>query len=93
MKVKTIILVFIALLVTVGCNKSKTFKVTLNFDNADGQIVYLCKSIDANTDAVIDSAVISGKTAELTAGFTNESVYRQNVQKFIESGGQSTKRV
>ena len=67
MKVKTIILAFIALLVAVGCNKSKTFKVTLNFDNAEGQTVYLCKSVDANTDAVIDSAVISGKTAVLTA--------------------------
>ena len=67
MKVKTIILAFIALFVAVGCNKSKTFKVTLNFDNAEGQTVYLCKSIDANTDAVIDSAVISGKTAVLTA--------------------------
>ena len=67
MKVKTIILAFIALLVAVGCDNSKTFKVTLNIDTADGQTVYLCKNIDDNTDAVIDSAVISGKTAVLTA--------------------------
>lgn len=67
MKVKTIIFAIFALLVAVGCNNSKTFKVTLNFDNAEGQTVYLCKSVDANTDAVIDSAVISGKTAVLTA--------------------------
>ena len=67
MKVKTIILAFIALLVAVDCNHSKTFKVTLNIDNADGQAVYLCKNIDDNTDAVIDSAVISGQKAVLTA--------------------------
>ena len=30
---------------------------------------------------------------ELAAGLTNESVYRQNVQKFIESGGQSSRRM
>jgi hypothetical protein len=30
---------------------------------------------------------------ELAAGLTNESVYRKNVQKFIENGGQSTRRV
>jgi hypothetical protein len=30
---------------------------------------------------------------ELAAGLTNESVFRQNVQKFIESGGQSTRRM
>ena len=67
--------------------------MTLNFDNAEGQTVYLCKSIDANTDAVVDSTVIAGKTAVPAAGFTNESVYRKNVQKFVESGGQSTRRV
>ena len=67
MKVKTIIFAIITLLVAVGCNHSKQFKVTLNFDTAEGQTVYLCKSVDANTDAVIDSAVISGKTAVLTA--------------------------
>ena len=30
---------------------------------------------------------------ELAAGFTTDSVYRQNVQKFIESGGQSARRM
>lgn len=66
MKVKTIIFAIVVLLVAVGCNKSKTFQVTLNLDNAEDQTVYLCKSIDGNTDEVIDSAVISGKTAVLT---------------------------
>ena len=55
------------LLLLWSCNNSKQFKVTLNLDNAEEQTVYLCKSIDANTDAVIDSAVIAGKTAVLTA--------------------------
>lgn len=66
MKVKTIILAFIALLVAVGCNKSKQFKVTLNLDNAEGQTVYLCKYIDDNHDTVLDSVVISNTTAVLT---------------------------
>lgn len=48
-----------------GCNQSNQFKVTLNLDNADGQTVYLCKTVD-NQNICIDSAVIAGKTAELT---------------------------
>ena len=56
-----------ALLVMFGCNNHKQFKVTLNFDNAEGQTVYLCKYIDDNTDEVVDSAVVSNKTAVLTA--------------------------
>ena len=64
---KVLFTLFAAILVLCGCNKSKSFKVTLNLDNAEGQTVYLCKNIDNNTDTVIDSAVISGKTAVLTA--------------------------
>lgn len=66
MKVKTTILAFIALLVAVGCNNPKQFKVTLNLDNAEGQTVYLCKYIDDNHDTVLDNVVISNKAAVLT---------------------------
>ena len=56
-----------ALIMLWGCNHPKQFKVTLNLDNAEGQSVYLSKNINDNTDVVIDSAVISGKTTVLTA--------------------------
>ena len=55
-----------ALLLLWSCNNSKQFKVTLNLDNAEGQTVYLCKYIDNNNDAVLDSVVISNKTAVMT---------------------------
>ena len=55
-----------ALLILFGCNNSKQFQVTLKLDNAEGQTIYLCKNIDDNTDALIDSAVIADKTAVLT---------------------------
>lgn len=55
-----------ALLLLWSCNNSKQFKVTLNLDNAEGQPVYLCKYIDDNNDAVLDSVVISNKTAVMT---------------------------
>lgn len=63
---KVLFALFAAILVLCSCNHSKQFKVTLNLDNADDQTVYLCKNIEDNIDAVIDSAVISGKTAVLT---------------------------
>ena len=55
-----------ALLLLWCCNNSKQFKVTLILDNAEGQTVYLCKNIADNHDAVLDSVVISNKTAEMT---------------------------
>lgn len=69
-----------ALLILFGCNHSKQFKVTLKLDNAEGQTVYLCKNIDDNTDAVIDSSVISDKTAVLTA--PNDDPQRLYIIKF-----------
>lgn len=63
---KTLFTLIAILLVCCGCNKSNQFKVNLNLDNAENQIVYLCKTID-NQDVCIDSAVIVNKTAILTA--------------------------
>lgn len=57
-----------ALVVLGGCNKSNQFKVTLNFDNADKQTVYLYKMVD-NQKVMIDTAVFSGKNAVLTAPY------------------------
>jgi hypothetical protein len=63
----TSVLLTAALLIMFGCNYPKQFELTLKLDNAEGQSVFLCKHIDDNTDAVIDSSVISGKTTVLTA--------------------------
>ena len=61
------IIAFVAtLLLLWSCNNSKQFKVALSLDNAEGQPVYLCKYIDDNNDAVLDSVVISNKTAVMT---------------------------
>lgn len=76
---KTIVFVA-AILILYGCNHSKQFEVNLKLDNAEGQTVYLCKNIDDNTDAVIDSSVISDKTAVLTA--PNDDPQRLYIIKF-----------
>ena len=62
---KLLFILVAALAVFSGCN-SDQFKVTLNLDNADQRNVYLCKLVDGNT-VTIDSAVIAGKNAVMTA--------------------------
>lgn len=47
------------LLLFSGCNQSKKYQVTLNFENADGRTLFLCKTVEG-TDVVVDSTVISG---------------------------------
>ena len=56
-----------------GCTKTHQFEVTLNLDNADGQTVYLCKTVDGN-DVVVDSAVVSGGKAVLTAPYDDPQI-------------------
>lgn len=64
---KKLFLTFVATaMILCGCNKPNHFKVHLNLNNADGQTIYLCKTVD-NQNVCIDSAVITGKTAVLTA--------------------------
>lgn len=63
---KTILFLFVAMMVITGCNNSNQFKVKLNLDNADKKTVYLYKTVDGNT-ICIDTAVFAGKTAVLTA--------------------------
>ena len=86
----------VVMLVLCGCNKSKTFNVTLNFDNADGQTFTSARTSSYFGHYMLDlmkEEIDFELEKELAAGLTNESVYRQNVQKFIESGGQSTRRM
>ena len=56
------------LLLFSGCNQSKKFQVTLNFENADGRILFLSKTVEG-TDVVVDSAVVSGNQAVLSVPF------------------------
>lgn len=70
---KTILSLVAAVLVFCGCSKSNQFEVTLNLDNAEGQTVYLCKTVEG-TDVVIDSAVVVDKKAVLTAPYDDPQV-------------------
>ena len=56
-----------------GCTKTHQFEVTLNLDKADGQTVYLCKTVDGN-DVVVDSAVVSDGKAVLTAPYDDPQI-------------------
>ena len=56
------------LLLFSGCNQSKKFQVTLNFENADGRTLFLCKTVEG-TDVVVDSVVISGNQAVMSVPF------------------------
>ena len=65
---KLILTLIAAAMILCGCNKTKQFKVTLNFNNADGQIVYLNKDLGM-VEMCVDSAVFAGNTAVLKADF------------------------
>ncbi len=56
------------LLLFSGCNQSEKFQVTLNFENAGGQTLFLCKTVEG-TDVVVDSVVVSGNQAVLNVPF------------------------
>ena len=56
------------LLLFSGCKQSKKFQVTLNFENADGRTLFLCKTVEG-TDVVVDSAVVSGNQAVMKVPF------------------------
>ncbi len=56
------------LLLFSGCKQSKKFQVTLNFENADGRILFLSKTVEG-TDVVVDSVVVSGNQAVLSVPF------------------------
>ena len=56
------------LLLFSGCNQSKKFQVTLNFENADGRTLFLCKTVEG-TDVVVDSVVVSGNQAVMSVPF------------------------
>lgn len=84
---KKLIFTFIAAtLIFNGCNLSKSFKVTVNLDNAENQTVYLCVTDDGR-DRCIDSAVIVDKTAVMTADvFDPESIYSIKFNKNDKCG-------
>ena len=56
------------LLLFSGCHQSEKSQVTLNFENADGQILFLSKTVEG-TDVVVDSVVVSGNQAVLSVPF------------------------
>ena len=82
---------------------------TLKVDELNAQVQPLVKSYyDYQTDFVkshsdnylghymldqIKEEIDFELVKELAAGISNESVFRQNIQKFIENGGQSTRRM
>ena len=70
---KLFITLIAATLMTCCCNKSNQFKVNLNLDNAENQTVYLYKAVDGN-NVCIDSTVIVGNTAVLTADFDDPQI-------------------
>ena len=81
---KAIIPIVTVMLFLCGCAKNNQFEVVLNLDNADGQDVYLCKTVDGN-NVVVDSAVVSDGKAVLTAPYDDPQVvysikYDKNVQ-------------
>ena len=65
---KLLLSIVAALLILSSCNKTKQFIVTLNIDNADGQMVYLNKDFGL-VEMCIDSAVFDGKNVVLKADF------------------------
>ena len=56
------------LLLFSSCKQSEKFQVTLNFENADGRTLFLCKTVEG-TDVVVDSAVVSGNQAVMSVPF------------------------
>ena len=70
---KAIIPIVTIMLFFCGCTKNNQFEVTLNLDNADGQAVYLCKTVDGN-NVVVDSAVVSDGKAVLTAPYDDPQI-------------------
>ena len=66
---KLLLPIIAALIILSGCNKTKQFKINLNLENADGQTVYLVKSLDGKKPAPVDTAVFAGNKAVLTADF------------------------
>ena len=70
---KTIFPLVAAVLVFCGCSKTNQFEVSLNLDNAEGQTVYLCKTVEG-ANVVVDSAVVVDKKAVLTAPFDDPQV-------------------
>ena len=81
---KVLFTLIAATMVFCGCNKSKQFEVSLNLENADGQTVYLCKTVDGN-DLVVDSAVITDQKAMLTA--PNDDPQTLYIIKFDKNAG------
>ena len=70
---KTLFPLVAVMLVFFGCSKTNHFEVTLNLDNAEGQTVYLCKTVEGN-NVVVDSAVVADGKALLTAPFDDPQV-------------------
>ena len=70
---KTIFPLVAAMLVFCGCSKTNQFEVTLNLDNAEGQTIYLCKTVEG-IDVVIDSAVVVDNRAVLAAPYDDPQV-------------------
>ena len=68
-----------------GCTKNNQFEVTLNLDNADGQAVYLCKTVNGD-NVVVDSAVVSDGKAVLTAPYDDPQIAVDCVGEGLVSG-------
>lgn len=83
---KLLLAIVAALLILCGCNKTKQFKVTLNLDNADGQVIYLSKD-HGMVEMCIDSAVFAGNTAVLKADFDDPQIkYIIKYDKYDQCG-------
>lgn len=80
---KKLLFTFIAaMLVFCGCNKTKQFEVAFNLNNADGQTLYLCKTVNGN-DVVLDKAIVTNNQVVLTAPYDDpQTLY---IVKFNEN--------
>ena len=70
---KLLFILIASLFIISGCNKTKKFTVTMDLFDADGQTVYLCKSVGLE-QVCIDSTVFQGKNAVLKADFDDPQI-------------------
>ncbi|MBR6438253.1 MAG: DUF4369 domain-containing protein [Bacteroidales bacterium] len=83
---KLILTLIAAAMILCGCNNTKRFKVNLNLDNADGQIIYLHKDLGM-VEMCVDSAVFDGNTAVLKADFDDpQTKYILKYDKYDQCG-------
>lgn len=66
---KLLLSLFAALMILSGCNKANQFKVTVKLDNADGETIYLVKSLDGKKPIPVDTATFEKNKAVFKVDF------------------------